>query len=312
MNRWLSYLVLLLATFAFGYEPKPGAAQPYSILSVFNRSHADSESNAIPYRYNPFGNLISRTGDTPNNYLYCGEQYDSDLGLYYNRARYLNTDSGRFWTMDPFEERVSHASHLHKYLYGNVDPVNNADPTGLVTLKELQIGQCIRQIFARSRIGNVVMEACKARITINSVASIAFYNQLILLWTLAAIQPDYGVNAVGGVIPMEARNLAPDSLVEKAGIRIYSRNGNLIAQLAFDYKDGTRARFNFNLTTWEVGVQAGENVRLDRISVCGYDVVEIALTWRIGFPRALSIGLEVTILKYGKFQTRLFGTDPVY
>jgi hypothetical protein len=69
MNRWLSYLVLLLATFAFGYEPKPGTAQPDSILSAFYRSHADSESNAIPYLYNPFGNLISRTGDTPNSMM---------------------------------------------------------------------------------------------------------------------------------------------------------------------------------------------------------------------------------------------------
>jgi RHS repeat-associated protein len=312
MRRWLSFILLVFATLAFGHELEMRMVPTDLQTPVFHRNFPDVEAKPIPYFYNPFSNLISRIGATQNNDLYCGEQYDSVLGLYYNRARYLNTDSGQFWTMDPFEERVSHASHLHKYLYGNVDPVNNADPTGLVTLKELQIGQCIRQIFTRSRIGNVVMEACKARITINSVASIAFYNQLILLWTLAAIQPDYGVNAVGGVIPMEARNLAPDSLVEKAGIRIYSRNGILIAQLAFDYKDGTRARFNFNLTTWEVGVQAGENVRLDRISVCGYDVVEIALTWRIGFPRALSIGLEATILKYGKFQTRLFGTDPVY
>ena len=139
MNRWLSYLVLLLATFAFGYEPKPGAAQPYSILSVFNRSHADSESNAIPYRYNPFGNLISRTGNTPNNYLYCGEQLDPDLSLYFLRARYLNPDTGRFWTMDDFEGSRYDPLSLHKYLYASASPVDRIDPSGNRTLAETQV-----------------------------------------------------------------------------------------------------------------------------------------------------------------------------
>jgi RHS repeat-associated protein len=139
MRCWLSLLALLLATFAFGYEPKPGAALPDSILSVFNRSHADSESNAIPYRYNPFGNLISRTGDTPNNYLYCGEQYDEDLGLYYNRARYLNTDSGRFWTRDKWVGAAFDPPSLHKYLYAYGNPINNVDPTGRMTIIESAI-----------------------------------------------------------------------------------------------------------------------------------------------------------------------------
>jgi RHS repeat-associated protein len=47
-----------------------------------------------------FGNLIHSTGTTPNNYRYPGEQYDPDRHLYYNRARYLNTTTGRFWSMD--------------------------------------------------------------------------------------------------------------------------------------------------------------------------------------------------------------------
>ncbi len=38
---------------------------------------------------------------TPNNYLYRGEQYDTDLGLYYLRARYYNPTTGRFLSRDP-------------------------------------------------------------------------------------------------------------------------------------------------------------------------------------------------------------------
>ena len=48
------------------------------------------------YEYDAFGNAVNKTGTTPNNYLYRGEQYDPDLGLYYLRARYYNPSTGRF------------------------------------------------------------------------------------------------------------------------------------------------------------------------------------------------------------------------
>ncbi len=38
------------------------------------------------YEYDAFGNEFTVSGSTPNNYLSLGEQYDSDLGLYYLRA----------------------------------------------------------------------------------------------------------------------------------------------------------------------------------------------------------------------------------
>jgi RHS repeat-associated protein len=91
------------------------------------------------YDYDAFGNLIARTGDTPNKYLYCGEQYDTDLGLYFLRARYMNPDSGRFWTMDVFEGLTSDPSTLHKYLYCADNPINSLDPSGNFTLKETMV-----------------------------------------------------------------------------------------------------------------------------------------------------------------------------
>ncbi|HXX18087.1 MAG TPA: hypothetical protein VEJ46_01670, partial [Candidatus Acidoferrum sp.] len=38
------------------------------------------------YEYDAFGNSFTVSGTTPNSYLYRGEQFDSDLGLYYLRA----------------------------------------------------------------------------------------------------------------------------------------------------------------------------------------------------------------------------------
>jgi len=62
--------------------------------------------------------------------FYRGEQYDSDLGLYYLRARYYNPATGRFLNRDPEEGQPNDPATLHKYLYANGDPVNRFDPRG--------------------------------------------------------------------------------------------------------------------------------------------------------------------------------------
>jgi RHS repeat-associated protein len=68
------------------------------------------------YTYDAFGVLIANSGSTTNNYLYRGEQYDADLGLYYQRARYLNAETGRFWTQDSYEGSPGTPATLNKYL----------------------------------------------------------------------------------------------------------------------------------------------------------------------------------------------------
>jgi RHS repeat-associated protein len=95
------------------------------------------------YDYDAFGNLINSTGSTPNNYLFAGEQYDPALGLYYNRARYLNTTTGRFWNMDSYEGQARAPGSLHKFLYGLADPVNNSDPSGKQGIAEFSIANSI-------------------------------------------------------------------------------------------------------------------------------------------------------------------------
>jgi YD repeat-containing protein len=40
------------------------------------------------YEYDAWGVLLSAVGTTTNHYRYAGEQYDADLGLSYNRARF--------------------------------------------------------------------------------------------------------------------------------------------------------------------------------------------------------------------------------
>jgi RHS repeat-associated protein len=93
------------------------------------------------YDYDAFGNLLHSTATgippggttvapTPNEFLFAGEQFDPDLNLYYNRARYLNVSTGRFWTMDDYEGDDEAPLSLHKYLYVAANPTNLGDPSG--------------------------------------------------------------------------------------------------------------------------------------------------------------------------------------
>jgi len=82
------------------------------------------------YTYDAYGTLIATNGNTPNNYLYAGQQFDCELGLYYNRARYLNTEVGRFWSADGDYWSNEDPLSLHKYLYCKGNPVNKVDPSG--------------------------------------------------------------------------------------------------------------------------------------------------------------------------------------
>jgi RHS repeat-associated protein len=89
------------------------------------------------YEYDAFGNSFTKVGTTPNNYLYRGEQFDPDLGLYYLRARYYNPATGRFMSRDPKEftplksrNKPLDSRRLHKYSYASGDPVNLEDPRG--------------------------------------------------------------------------------------------------------------------------------------------------------------------------------------
>ena len=82
------------------------------------------------YDYDAWGNEVNTTGSTPNVYLYRGEQYDTDLGLYYLRARHYNPLTGRFLTKDPAGVATTDPSVLHQYLYATANPTNRIDPTG--------------------------------------------------------------------------------------------------------------------------------------------------------------------------------------
>ncbi len=98
--------------------------------------------------------MLQSTGNTQNNYLYRGEQIDSNLGMQYLRARYYNQNQGRFASVDPFEGILEQPITRHRYIYGNDNPITYTDPSGAFSIAEPGISFSIAEVLAT--IGSIV------------------------------------------------------------------------------------------------------------------------------------------------------------
>lgn len=96
------------------------------------------------YAYDACGNLLQKEGDTENDFLYTGEQYNANTELYYLRARYMDPSTGTFISMDSYQGSIYDPVSLHKYLYANANPVTYTDPSGYFSLVECSIAEGIQ------------------------------------------------------------------------------------------------------------------------------------------------------------------------
>ncbi|MDP1614713.1 MAG: RHS repeat-associated core domain-containing protein, partial [Methylococcales bacterium] len=76
--------------------------------------------------YSAFGSTLNQTGASPNRLKYTGRE-DDGTGLYYYRARYYDTDTGRFISEDP----LGFGAGINFYAYVGNNPVNANDPSGM-------------------------------------------------------------------------------------------------------------------------------------------------------------------------------------
>ncbi|MCU7840520.1 MAG: RHS repeat-associated core domain-containing protein [Candidatus Thiodiazotropha sp. (ex Troendleina suluensis)] len=101
------------------------------------RKLTDSSGNVVAeYGYDSQGDLLFAIGNIENNFLFSGQQYDSDAGLYYHRERYRDTNTGRFTQMDQYSGNIHDPATLHKYNYSHNDPVNLSDPSGKFSIAQ--------------------------------------------------------------------------------------------------------------------------------------------------------------------------------
>ncbi|MFH0837450.1 MAG: RHS repeat-associated core domain-containing protein, partial [Candidatus Aenigmatarchaeota archaeon] len=124
-----------LAKYTFG----PGIDEPISMTRSGSTYyyHTDgigsvtaltdtSQNTAASYTYDEFGVISSQTGTINNQFKYTSRENDPTVGLYYYRARFYDSTTGRFLSKDPLR-----LYDENRYAYVNNNPVNFVDPLGL-------------------------------------------------------------------------------------------------------------------------------------------------------------------------------------
>ena len=87
----------------------------------------DASGRAVArYTYMPYGTIGSVSGDESTSLLFEGQYLDGESGLYYLRARYYDSVTAQFTSVDP---AFVLTGSRYAYVFG--DPLNAEDPTGL-------------------------------------------------------------------------------------------------------------------------------------------------------------------------------------
>jgi RHS repeat-associated protein len=82
--------------------------------------------------YDAFGGVTSQTDESVVfRYGYTAREFDAESGLQYNRARYLDSFTGKFISEDPISFKGGDFN-LYRYVFNS--PLNGTDPSGEVTV----------------------------------------------------------------------------------------------------------------------------------------------------------------------------------
>jgi RHS repeat-associated protein len=126
----------LLARYSYGprtdqplSELRSGTTSYYAQDAIATTTSLSNVAGALAntYTYDSFGNLTASTGTLANPFRYTGREIDSETGVYFYRARYLDPTAGRFVSED---SSGFHSGTVNFYDYVGNSPLNFNDPTG--------------------------------------------------------------------------------------------------------------------------------------------------------------------------------------
>lgn len=127
------------ATLIRAYAYQPGVDHPHAIYQggAWHYYVQDGRGNVrglinstgtvveAEYKYVPYGDSLATSGSLANSVRFGGREYDSETGLYYNRARYYDPTAGRF-----ISEDAGSLVEGNRYAYAANNPINQNDPSG--------------------------------------------------------------------------------------------------------------------------------------------------------------------------------------
>jgi RHS repeat-associated protein len=119
------------------YQQTQSIDEPLAMLrsSATSYYHADglgsvtslsNSAGSIANTYDSYGNSTTSTGSLVNPFRYTAREFDSETGLYYYRARYCDSTTGRFLSEDP----IGFEAGANFYSYVQNDPQDWVDEDG--------------------------------------------------------------------------------------------------------------------------------------------------------------------------------------
>ena len=126
----------------------------YFLTDALGSTRALSDASGTitnTYSYTPYGELSNHTGSSQNNFLFAGEQFDSQIGEYYLRARYYDPSQARFTSRDTYDGTLTNPITQNHYAYANANPMMYTDPSGrMSTMLELNNDIAIMGVLSTS------------------------------------------------------------------------------------------------------------------------------------------------------------------
>ena len=115
--------------------------------SVRQITSADGDPEAT-YSYSAYGEQNLGASDEISSLRYASEYWVPELHLYYLRARFYDPTAGCFLTPDTIMPTPRFPTLYNPYLYARCNPVRFTDPTGHLSIAEINMGLTILGILS--------------------------------------------------------------------------------------------------------------------------------------------------------------------
>lgn len=241
----------------------------------------DASGNEVAaYDYDPYGKIISATGDLAeiNPLRYRGYYYDTETGFYYLQSRYYDPEISRFINADSYASTGQGLIGCNMFVYCKNNPVNRIDPDGHDSYVWEWISTMWWTCFADAQlpVGDIIYIAGIAVFGIYALATLEISSTTFPLDENAPtvlMDSTNPAEASEVVEPTERRNLPrtgepnsdvsllnPDGSVRQT--RHYDQNGNAEYDIDYNHQNSDKSHIFPHMHTWTNGIRSKEWILL--------------------------------------------------
>jgi RHS repeat-associated protein len=200
-------------------------------------AEADEQGNITKtFDYRPYG--VQALGDPPQGPGYTGHVNDPETDLVYMQARYYDSVSGRFLSVDPVGAAAGNLFNINRYAYANNSPLIFVDPNG----RQAFAGWANNQVYAGTQLATSQQLAGLANISADFTPIVGDIKGIIeayneptvgnVIGAIVGLVPFVGDAAKGGIKGSRvAKSVKPDFIVSRDGAVIHGSPDKVRASL---------------------------------------------------------------------------------